>query len=914
MEELKKKVSQAIKQPLVGETIFSEEESTSLYSYVGGILREYIYGASTRISSLNDEIIFVAMVNAVKEWASDESTFWSRITKILIGTTDCPQKLYKALTEIIDRLGSSGRILYLQGKRFYATLLAHAFSPLISTESFFELCWQIYCEDMSQYYSKNDTVFESAARELSRRFGTTDNDEDFQLGSKAYSLRAGIKRLAIDQPEIMATLIRDTIETIHMLFNSEPIEESTYRNSLIHKWWNRKEASFGIQKEKHINREERAVSDYSAIKLKYANDNGNLSIVVPAFRLLDNYDTCPWVEAYYDNSIVYSAELLTKGSGLLMTTKTHHILLDQFSVEEALQLRIVITHCGSEIYDSKNSLYRTFILFNGEREIFSQECLPGNYQLYTPDAEALLQSPNNIRKVKASYYVFNAVEGEMLQSTKRTVLFASEKQHRDIWIQADKKKNLIFRKDENEYSVVDGELKIAALATANLSDYGVRYEECSWKLQDFSSAQDGDIILYNISELLSVGEPQTIVIFKYSNDKIVCRADIVKFNNVEIIFDREYYYDKDRTGTVRFLTQKFDVTTSFDIDQPEVSLSVADGEVVLQIPTIRWRIDDRAWNNGFQEKGIWYKDFTNSSLLEFDIPSSIPYNVMITPNSVFLEKPQNGADTYKMGQQIYSQIDKYDEAMVLIVFEDKTFLPILRIHTKSKFIEDPILQYDHHHLIWDPRNVYIGDKNDSFEFSLLDKSGAVVKTINLEQNALELDLSQIIDGYYSFNIDLKQKSLFKNIRTTLLSRKIIIGDENQLRFRNKTIVINQVMLGDAASPTYIKTIYIENLRFIGKIDDSPYYSGSMYFIHNSGNMIYLDKMKNDAGDFDKTNPVRIELRSDNSCWMVAGLEIDDINDFLGELFLDQYHKISNFTKRTQAIDYYIFSTKETKHV
>ena len=914
MDELKNKIAKAIEQDYVGNFVFSEEELTELYSCVGKILREYLYGSSSRISLLHDEIVFVAMVNASKNYSKEtgEKRFWKFLSKQLIGIdSDCPQRLYKALTEIIDRLGSTGKIRYLGGNRFYNTVLMHAFAPLLSTTSFFDLCWQIYCEDMSQYYNKDDTVFDIAAHELSKRLGACDNDEDFLLGSTVYSLRAGIKRLAVDKPEEMATLIQNTIKRIHMLFNSEPIEKKTYFDGLIYDWWRLKESSFGIERTNQINKVERAVSDYSAIKAKYRNESGQIYIYIPAFRLSDNFDRCPWVEVYNNDEILLQEELLTRGSGLLMTTKGHQIALDRLLPNECLNIRVTITHCNNTIYDSKSTLFRSFVLFNGEREITAQECLPGNYQLFSVDEP--LQSPKNIRKEKAFYYIFNAIDGDFLQSSKRTVIFASEKQHRDIWVHADKKKGVKFRQGENEYDVIDGELMIATSATSDLTDYGVRYEDSIWKLQEFSSKASEDILLYNISELLSVGEPQNITVFKYSTEKIVCRADIVKFNDISISFDKPYYYDKDRTGTVHFITKKYDVKTSFDIDQSELSLSVADGEIILEMPIIRWRIDDREWNTTFQEKGIWYKDFNNSSIIEMDVPISVSYKTLLTPRDEELEKTDNQLSGYKLGQQIYSQLDRYDNAMLLIDLGEKNYLPILRIHTSEKFIADPYTLHDYNHLKWNPINTYVGDENDYFDLSISDKNGSLVKTISLDQSPSEIDLSDIEDGHYTLNIDLKPKSIFKGKRT-LLTKRIIIGNENRFRFRNKTLSISQVMLQNEFSPTYIKTIHIDNLRFLEKTDECLYYSGYMYFIHNNGHKIYLTTMKNDENSFDKTNPVRIELRSDNSCWLVAGLESDSINNFLGELFLDQYHQLSNITKGTSAIDYYLFSTKETKNV
>ena len=74
----------------------------------------------------------------------------------------------------------------------------------------------------------------------------------------------------------------------------------------------------------------------------------------------------------------------------------------------------------------------------------------------------------------------------------------------------------------------------------------------------------------------------------------------------------------------------------------------------------------------------------------------------------------------------------------------------------------------------------------------------------------------------------------------------------------------------------------------------------MYFMLPNGKKVYLHSMKNDYGAFEKTNPVRIELRTNRTCWIVAGLNVNDMDDFLGELFLDQFSQVSNMGKGTKT--------------
>ena len=89
-----------------------------------------------------------------------------------------------------------------------------------------------------------------------------------------------------------------------------------------------------------------------------------------------------------------------------------------------------------------------------------------------------MQYPDNIKKQASSKFVFNAIEGEALQSQGRTILFVSEKQNRDVWVYADKKNDVVFRHDGEDYQVIDGELKIDSNRfdfAENGNIYGGRY-------------------------------------------------------------------------------------------------------------------------------------------------------------------------------------------------------------------------------------------------------------------------------------------------------------------------------------------------------------------------------------------------------------------------------------------------------
>ena len=908
MEELKKKIDEALKCQFVGEVIFTEDELAKIYARANSLLRNYDYGYASCISSLEDNLLFVAMVNATKVWHADEDRFWTCIARTLLGTEECSQKVYHYLTDLIARLGRKNIVLYLDGctKKYYATILAHSFAPIRSTESFFELCWQIFCEDLDQTYNEHDDIYELIANELANRFSSFCGvEDDFELGSQVYSLRAGIKRLAVDATDKMAEFIKQTILLINKVFNSESLDGESYLSKLVRQWWIVKEASLGVVIKRTAG--ERAVTDYSSIKPKYVMDDGIINLVIPAIRLKDKFDYNPYLEIYRGDNCIFSDELLTKGSGLSMATKPYSLNIERIISEGDIDIRVVISHYGTPIYDSKKTLERTFVLFKDGREIFAQECLPGNYNLFTFDLDSLLQYPDNIKKQASSKFVFNAIEGEALQSQGRTILFVSEKQNRDVWVYADKKNDVVFRHDGEDYQVIDGELKIAAIKSSSLVDYGVRYKDTNWKLIDFSCEEKGDINYYNISELLSVCEPQKITVFRYSNNKIVCNINIVKFNNIQISFDKDFYYDTQNVGEVRFLTEKFDESATFNIKDEEICVPIQDGEIVLKAPIIKWRIDDLEWNNTCSQKGIWYKNITNSSEIEFDVPNKLLYQVGLSTNT-YLEKSGTNYHKYKLGQTIYSIKDTASEIMVFTKIDLKEMLPILRIHTVEKFIDAPILIIAQRQMLWKIKDNYIGGESDLFQVTLSQK-GQEIAIYNLKQENCQLDISSIADGFYDVKVELIGKGFLQKSRI-LWEKQVCIGDENELRFNNKIMVLDKVMLDNQATLTTIKTIYIENIKFLQERDGYLFYSGSMYFIHPNGKKIYLNSMKNDYGTFDKTNPVRIELRTNKTCWIVAGLEGNNIDDFLGELFLDKYNQVSNIGKGTKTIHYYVFNTKE----
>lgn len=923
MKELLPKIGEAMKESFVGNYVFSDEELARVYDFTGCLLRNYDGGWGNSISQGYDELVFVAMVNAVKTWKSDEDTFWDCIYKKLIGSYGS-QKIYTYLTGVIDRLGKHGKIIYLSGctKRYYATILAHAFAPLNSTESFLELCWNLYSEDMNFTNTKNDDTFALVAEELKRTFSNEKSlEDDLKLGSGVYSLRAGIKRMAIDAPEEMVKYIEGTISLLDRVFGGEILDNDRYYNTLIRDWWTEKEKSFGIAKPKRKSYE-RAITDYSTIRPKYSYNGKQAILTIPSIRLKNNFYDMPLLNIYRNGELVDQREMYTFGSGLTMATKALALYADNLVFEDgAIDCTLEIVHCGDIIYNSKTSLFREYILFRDHREILQEECLPGNYILFAPKLEEFSAHPESIKRVSGepNLYILQAQEGELLQNLKRTVFFVVEKQKRNIRITADRKNNTKFIHDGEEFIVIDGDLRVVVKSDIDISKYGVRYESTDFRLSAFTCEESEGYKTFFITELLNVCEPQKINIFSYADNKIEASYNVVKFNSISITYDKKLYFDKENIGTVRFHTEKYDKRISFDINQGNIVIPFDDGDIVLSPPVLRWKFGDSEFSMQYGED-LWYKNYSNSAELVIDLPTEMGYQVFLNNNTVLSESA--AFNSFKLGETLWSMLqDSKSEAIIFVKVEDIGVIPILTVCLKEKLQFSPFA-ISGKEMLWDISKSFVGDSTPKFRISFCENE-TVKHSLDISEILDEnykghyFSLSELEIGIYDVTIDLMKRVGFVEKPIRLFEQQVVLGDINKIRFKGKCLRFEKVMLTGKASYEDIKPFYVDHLWYIGESDGCHYYTGSVYIINRNGWKTYLNTMPNSSGEFDKINPIRIELRSENSCFIVAGVNPDDIKEFLDEFTLDSKNQISNYNIepngiKTRGIDYFVFSTEEVK--
>lgn len=918
-QELKNKINDAIKETFVGNYIFTEEEQTEMLEELSRSFRDICNSWGTSLNPSQYELAFVTIVNLTKKWDSHVDTWLEFLYKKLLGRQSLENeptgKAYRLIQEIYESLTKRNKIFYFDSftKKYYASITSHAMAPKSSFFSLFDLCWKIYCDDLNQEYMENDSAFDLIAQSLKNKLaGEIKEEDDLKIGSDAYALKASIKGLIIDRPKIFISLLEDIICSINFLFNSEPLKKDSYLHLLISEWWIKKEKTFGLGKPIRTFNRGKIVTDYSQIRAKYIIHDGKVKLYIPSFRLISDLDVEPYIEIKENEKIILSQKMETVGSGILMGTKDFEVALDDLPISNSIRIIATITHNAKIIYDSKETLYRDYILLNDRKEIVAQDCIPGIYYLYINNFNDLIRYPDDIQRNSSKMFSLKAVEGDVLQSNYRTTFFISEKNNREIYLYARERGDVFFRQKGEDYVIIDGDLFVDIVTPLDAREYGVRYQETQFRLIDFDSEDLDGHIRFNITMLLDVGSPQKVTVFKYNDNSIVASHNIVKFNNISVSFDKPYYYDNNLSGIVRFKTEKYDISRRFETFESEVFVPVEDGEVVITPPTIRWKIDDGMWKCIPTDVPVWYKKHNNASILKVQVPKNMGFTVGLGKHCLPTGEKYS---EYNLGKLLYflKETDSQDEFPLFINTGTEVLL-LETIVTKEKFIGEAIaVNSEEKEIYWNPE-YFIGDESSIFEIRFYQEN-RLLASVTCDNSRRRTYSVSFDDGYYEIEVVYLPKRLVKK-EIPCLRKKCVFGNEKVFRFQNKRIALRKVMLFDCAKEETIRPLYIDKLRYLGEYEKSDIYSGELFFLnHNTGLRTPVKYLTDSKGQAIQVNPLRIELRTNLTCYIGYGLaEADKEFDYDDEFALDTTGKISVSMKtngcKNRNIDYYIMEVEK----
>ena len=930
MNELFQQVEKVFSEnKLIGNHDFTEEEYSLMLEYVGGLCES---NSDFEIKQRN--ITFATLVEITKRWKEtddndekeENSGFWSFIFKTLTGKEEFNQKLYFAFTSIISQMGSRKKLpIVRMGKKYYATLMMHAFAPKKSIYSFFDLCYNVFKKDLDFGFTNDDEwLCEVVAEQMKNVLGGGyREDKKVSIGSSAYSIKIGLRSFALNEnlSYNFVQFIKDTFYQINKLFNREKIYEETRLERYIVEWWKNKTDSEKLSDESARKKRVPTVSKQD-ISVKYIINDNEVFLCIPSIRL-ENDNKKIWLSIYANTQQVYSEEMRTKRGEFVVATKPVDFNLNELlKRNDSINIRVKIKEEETIIFDTEQSkttsLNREFILFDGQKETFSQIIRPTNYFVYSKDIDAFKSVPDELTTFGTNIYNIYPKAGESLISETKQVFFVDKAKTANLGKNACLIGNIVdveWILDEISCVVYKNAVKLMIPENFNIKALELKIDNKRYKLQELNYERiELNCYQFGLNTLGLISEhcPTEISLYSYEKEKTILTETIIILPNLDIQFNSSFYYgDFERKVIVSNIGKTTEL--SWSNRDNEVICPLNNGDIVIKVPNLRWRINNDIWRNEPIRKKIWYKDFLkNGDLLEIDNPKeneTISIFGKADGKSFEVAKKQSGK--FEIGRAIYANENMTN---IFVRFSDGgNKFDLFNIATKEHFVENPLI-YSNGKVYWNVENTFVGDKDN--EFFLIAKANGKherkkVGVTNIEFGNFEKDIYNII-------VKIKDKNIFSKEEKydVIFEDKLLVGSPEELRFKNKIIRLLSANCFKSKSFEWINFIpkyFIDKLQFVIE-DDNIYYRGRLCVTDQNGKTRVLKTMENEKGNFDKIDPVRIELRDNSTFWLVAGYE--GKNDFHGTLFFDKKRKgICNIAKQDDSYDEInLYKFKEEEYV
>jgi hypothetical protein len=336
-------------------------------------------------------------------------------------------------------------------------------------------------------------------------------------------------------------------------------------------------------------------------------------------------------------------------------------------------------------------------------------------------------------------------------------------------------------------------------------------------------------------------------------------------------------------------------------------ISIGNGDIVVSPPVLYWRLDNGGRHLGPVEPGIWYKDLTNSTLLQ----TSLPGKLLFSDGSSI---PSAGKGGFKLGESVYSKSDSSKNDLNVLFKVDlpsPVIVPIATVFFSEKFLTKPFDMDESGKIMsWYPAGRFIGSESSAFRIEFTASNGDYFyRDADLELS--EIPLRNLDDGYYTLKVYLKPSGFLSNEKC-LLTETVCIGNKKNLKYKNSVLKFTKIYpSGFSLFGKALKPFYIDNIQFCGSRDGFDFYSGYIFIETCDGRKIYFDEMTNDKGEKERINPVRLEMKDDMSCWIVYGLG-ERLDDFEAEFSFDKNCKMISISDNPESaigIQYYEFERR-----
>lgn len=898
---------------LIWDAVYSDQDFNNMLAYSREIIKRVLNGDSRTLLKFEHKVIFATLVEIARRKnlseidETNDKGFWDSVFYYLeINNTS---KAYGLLTDSIKSLPITKAT---NQKKYYGTILMYALAPQRSLFSFFDLCYKLYKSDLEFNFTQEDKSFiEYCGMRLADIInqGRVGENDDISIGSNVYFIKIGIRQMAINMNDQLINIIERTINGINNLFHNIAFnnEASGYLEEKIKDWWQQK-CNLVILDQKDFKKHMRAISQEN-IAATYVLENNEAHLVMPSIRLKEDSNT--FIELHVPGEEPIIKQLTTRKNEFTTTTLPVKFKLNEVLKEEkSIILNVRVLNNEQPIYDSHEKLNRQFILFGAETEISKSLNEPTNYYFYTRDSSLLEQvKQKNMLKSQLAENLYNIYPktGDTINGKSRTIIFAEYGKNKinpnieligsiiDVeWI-----------KDDNHFKVYNNAPKL--LVSRKISLHGIEIRINSSRIVltgilDMIEDEANNCYVFNLERFICNEQPCHFSVYSNSDESELFREYLLLFKDISINFSNTILI-ADESNFVECKYEGNYLKRDFGIEKEELFMDFKGGELLIILPWIKWRIDNGQWTKASKKTPMWYENVlpSNGSILELEVPNSCSINDMKVfcisqenRNINGLKELDGKNGKFDLGRFIYS-VGEYNTIKLLISYQGKEHI-LMTISTKEHFLNHP-LGYSEDLLYWSPQGNFIGNDDCRFAVKLYNESDTF-RFDNLSSTNEVIDVKQIQKNIYHLLITMYNSNSLLHQGKTVYTGDFILGIKEQLLFKNKEIIIQEIYCGYETSESnmefkeLIPTYFIDDLEYFHQ-DDRGYYLGRLGVYLIDGQKKYLNSMRNALEIHEKVNPVRVELITDEIIEVIAGYDVNNPDDFLGQLF---------YNKKTKFID------------
>ena len=930
-------------QPFLGNIIISQQQIDLIHSLaldaISGI-HNYSIQNEYVLSDFYCDILVLDIVILLRNWKEENednldtnNIFWEFICKqyILPYNDNFGGSLaYKSFRHAIrTSLLRHKRLFAKSGQKYYTSMLVHALAPKIKFYALFEQIFSFYAKSLQYQYINSDPAFRAFAYAMKRRFKDEYLFENENMYIKSVQSSSAIKTLFIQCSEYMGVFVDYVVFNIDKLVATGYINENSYLDTLLNNWYKNRsnEDRINAVRERTKSSNERVVIEFSNIRLRYHYEKERIFLMIPPIRLGEESEYKPIITIYryIGDKIPYKEKLRYYGDNFCITSSKTFISLDDILLEnsESINLRVVISYAGENIYDSETKLYRNAIAFCSDgTEITKKPIMEYTNIVVTtranisgddtsPDCSAISFGKFYLYRILFDENTYITVNGNNLfpieQNTSGLVINKSIAPASYCKFMLNQKEYDIYA---NQITLIITSENINFEKQYRLTIDGEVYPLAKYYMDTFTSCKidlpDGK----DVHELQIIDNATHKLI--YTLFYLIIYKFIIKFNGF-------YYKGYNKNGFVIILDNNGIVnkyTYKLLHDNETMIIPYNNGKLSIDVPKLCCRLNGEILPTN-KIKNIWYQEIPMSALLEVDVPRG--YNCKLS-----IGKRIFNSNNMEIGNEIRIKHDANIENTSVIIDkknETQKIITLFNIYYKPTFKSSPLV-LNNGKVSWSIINNYIGDTKCVFKISII-KNSVIIKQYNLGYKNEDIMNNNILDGgQYEYKIYWKKGSIITE-NEIIFKGQFIIGNLIKYKFDNHVIVITDLVINNKKYKLNQNFGIINNIHYLPQNDhdrnDIKYVCYEGYIQNKINDKISLNEIKKMFWIINDCNITFYDHRNEINNNSNQIIDIDELfNEHIDDRLIRLKSKILKIlqqdnTTLTKKIDYHIIMKYKLKN-